>query len=119
MNNESDMKRGVSSVKRHYNPSILKETLGKQNIMSEVSIREDHWKLGRLEERCENLQSKLTEMESVLRWSSENVWSVARPDYPDTTWELCSMTGDVTAPTLYEALWSAWKSRDDSIKDLV
>lgn len=65
---------------------------------------------------CEitTLQSKLTEMESVLVWCSESVWSMMRPDSgTQGRWfVLMNDSSHDYAPTLYEALKSAWEARD-------
>lgn len=97
MKNESEMKRGVSSVKRHYNPSILKETLGKQNIMSEVKL--------------ELRKDAPFTVQQVLEWADKNVQSISKTfgNGWAVSWEAVKFT---TAPTLYEALWSAWKERE-------
>lgn len=64
-----------------------------------------------IRERCDTLQSKLTEMEQCLSWASDNVVVIVT-NHDRTEWHVRSTSQPITAPTLYAALKSAWEGRD-------
>lgn len=70
-----------------------------------------------------HLQSKLTEMESVLKWASENVRDLSNFRWimsGDVNWSLTTKDyQSFTEPNLYEALWSAWKASQPTNKDVM
>lgn len=70
---------------------------------------------GCIKRSLDTLQSKLTEVEECLRWASENVWLQRWPERShEERWTAYPLGVSKwhNAPTLYQALHSAWEGRD-------
>lgn len=79
------------SLSNEFGDALVDEVLHQQSVVSRLS-------------------GELNEMREVLKWASESVESVINTE----GWDLMVDGYSFHAPTLYEALWSAWKSRDDA-----
>lgn len=80
------------SLSNEFGEELVDEVLHQQSVVSRLS-------------------GELNEIREVLKWASENV-SLLR-NMNNKTWSAAWDLNNFTVqPTLYEALWSAWKSRD-------